>query len=164
VRGLRVTKDFTQLAIGHWYYNMADKHTEGVGALVYAKNTNRYLFLLRDKTKQQGYWGIVGGRIDAGETVIQGLVREIKEEIGVDYTGKKFIPLETFTADNQKFVYYTFLVTVDSEFVPVLNEEHRGYCWVELRDHPKPLHPGLWRSFNFDTVKKKIKTLEAILN
>lgn len=143
---------------------MADKHTEGVGALVYSKNTNRYLFLLRDKTKQQGYWGIVGGKIDTGETVIQGLVREIKEEIGVDYTGKKFIPLETFTADNQKFVYYTFLVTVDNEFVPVLNDEHRGYCWVELRDHPKPLHPGLWRSFNFDTVKKKIKTLESILN
>ena len=164
MRGSRHTKDFIQLAIGHWYYNMADKHTEGVGALVYSKNTNRYLFLLRDKTKQQGYWGIVGGKIDAGETVIQGLVREIKEEIGVDYTGKKFIPLETFTADNQKFVYYTFLVTVESEFVPVLNDEHRGYCWVELRDHPKPLHPGLWRSFNFDTVKKKIKTLESILN
>jgi len=25
------------------------------------------------------------------------------------------------------------------------------------------LHPGLWRSFNFDIVKKKIKTLESIL-
>ena len=68
------------------------------------------------------------------------------------------------TSDNQRFVYYTFLIMVDQEFVPILNEEHRGYCWVELRDHPKPLHPGLWRSFNFDIVKKKIKTLESILN
>ena len=143
---------------------MADKHTEGCGALVYAKNTNRYLFLLRNKQRQQGHWGIPGGKIESGETVIQGLVREIQEEIGVDYSKKKFIPLETFTADNEKFVYYTFLVTVDKEFVPVLNSEHRGYCWVELADHPKPLHPGLWRSFNFDIVKKKIKTLESILN
>ena len=92
------------------------------------------------------------------------MVREIVEEIGQDFADRKFIPLETFTADNKKFVYYTFLVTVEEEFVPVLNNEHRGYCWVELQDHPKPLHPGLWRSFNFDIVKKKIKTLETILN
>ena len=142
---------------------MAPGFTESVGALIYARSTNRYLFLLRAKSRYAGSWGIAGGKIDAGETVIQGLVREIQEEIGVDYVNKKFIPLETFTADNQKFVYYTFIVCVDQEFVPALNNEHRGYCWVELEDHPRPLHPGLWRSFNFDIVKKKIKTLESIL-
>jgi 8-oxo-dGTP pyrophosphatase MutT (NUDIX family) len=140
------------------------EYTEGVGALIYARSTNRYLFLLRTKSRHAGSWGIAGGKIEANETVIQGLVREIQEEIGVDYASKKFIPLETFTADNRKFVYYTFIVGVEQEFVPVLNSEHRGYCWVELDDHPRPLHPGLWRSFNFDIVKKKIKTLESILS
>lgn len=139
-------------------------YSEGVGALVYAKNTKRYLFLLRNKSKHSGSWGIAGGKIEADETVVHALVREIQEEIGQDYTNRKFIPLETFTSDNQKFVYYTFLVTVDEEFVPTLNNEHRGYCWVTIDDHPRPLHPGLWRSFSFDIVKKKIKTLESILN
>ena len=32
---------------------MSDRHTEGCGALVYAKSTNRYLFLLRKKQRQQ---------------------------------------------------------------------------------------------------------------
>jgi 8-oxo-dGTP pyrophosphatase MutT (NUDIX family) len=143
---------------------MANPYTEGCGALIYAKSTNRYLFLLRNKTKHSGSWGIVGGKIEEGETVIHGLVREIQEEIGQDYSGKKFIPLETFTADNRKFAYYTFLVSVTDEFVPKLNDEHRGYCWVNIDDYPRPLHPGLWRSFNFDIVRKKIKTLESILN
>lgn len=144
--------------------NLNDAPTEGVGALIYAKSTNRYLFLLRNKTKHAGSWGIVGGKIEHGETIQQGLIREINEEIGIDFANKKFIPIETFTADNRKFVYYTFLVGINEEFVPHLNDEHRGYCWVKLDDHPKPLHPGLWRNFNFNTVKQKIKTLESILN
>jgi 8-oxo-dGTP pyrophosphatase MutT (NUDIX family) len=139
-------------------------HTESVGALVYARTTNRYLFLLRSGNRHAGEWGIVGGKVESGETVIQGLVREIQEEIGQDFGHKKFIPIETFTAENNRFVYYTFLVDAESEFVPVLNNEHRGYCWVEINDYPRPLHPGLWRSFNFDIVRKKIKTLESILN
>ena len=142
---------------------MSDALLEGCGALIYARSSNRYLFLLRNKSKYAGSWGIAGGKIESGETVIQGLVREIQEEIGVDYTNRKFIPLETFTADNHKFIYYTFVVATDNEFIPKLNDEHRGYCWVELNDHPRPLHPGLWRSFNFDIIKKKIKTLESIL-
>jgi 8-oxo-dGTP pyrophosphatase MutT (NUDIX family) len=143
---------------------MMKECSEGVGALIYAKNTHRYLFLLRNKSRHAGSWGIAGGKIEPDETVIHALVREIREEVGQDYVNRKFIPLETFTADNQKFVYYTFLVTVEEEFVPVLNNEHRGYCWVTLNDHPTPLHPGLWRSFSFNVVKKKIKTLESILN
>jgi len=144
--------------------NKPETHTEGVGALIYSKQTNRYLFLLRNKTKHAGSWGIVGGKLEANETVIQALVREVREEINQDFSTKKFIPLETFTADNRKFVYYTFVVSVEEEFVPILNDEHRGYCWVLLDDHPKPLHPGLWRSFNFDIIKKKIRTLESILS
>lgn len=140
-----------------------DDYLEGVGTFIYARSTSRYLFLLRSKTRHAGSWGIAGGKVDAGETVMQALVREIQEELSLDFAKKKFIPLETFTADNRKFVYYTFLVSVDEEFVPRLNDEHRGYCWVELNDHPRPLHPGLWRSVNFDVVKKKIKTLESIL-
>jgi 8-oxo-dGTP pyrophosphatase MutT (NUDIX family) len=139
-------------------------YSEGVGALIYARSTNRYLFLLRNKNKHAGSWGIVGGKIEPKETVISGLIREISEEIGVDYSNNKFIPLETFTSENNQFLYHTFLVNVKDEFVPKLNDEHRGYCWVKLEDHPRPLHPGLWRSFNFDIIKQKIKTLEEILN
>jgi 8-oxo-dGTP pyrophosphatase MutT (NUDIX family) len=136
---------------------------EGVGAFIYCTCTKRYLFLLRNESRYSGTWGVVGGKIESGELILESLLREMTEEIGGTIPNAKLIPLEKFTSDNDKFIYHTFIVPVEEEFVPVLNNEHRGYCWVSLEDHPKPLHPGVWRTINFEAVVAKIRTLEAVL-
>jgi 8-oxo-dGTP pyrophosphatase MutT (NUDIX family) len=131
------------------------------GALIYSTRTGRYLFLLRSGTSYSNSWGLVGGKLEENETIYQGLNREIKEEVG-DCDITKLIPLEQFTSDNGNFIYHTFLAVVVDEFMPMLNDEHKGYCWVNIEDYPKPLHPGVWRTFNFDDVLDKIKTFEFI--
>lgn len=136
---------------------------EGVGTFIYCTTTKRYLFLLRNSSKYSGTWGVVGGKIEPNELTMQSLMREIQEELGGTIQDPKLIPLEKFTSDNGNFTYHTFVTPVDEEFVPVLNNEHRGYCWVRLEDHPKPLHPGVWRTISFQAVADKIKTLEEIL-
>lgn len=133
------------------------------GALIYCRNTHRYLFLLRNGSKHSGSWGLVGGKIEPNETVVGGLNREIAEELGGMIKDAKLIPIEKFTSDTSKFEYHTYIITVDEEFVPLLNHEHRGYCWVHLDDYPRPLHPGVWRTFKFNSVIEKIKTLETVL-
>ena len=138
-------------------------YIEGVGTFIYCISTQRYLFLLRNTTKYSGTWGLAGGKIDAGEHLLSSLHRELKEELGYDFIDVKVIPIEKFTSDNNHFSYHTFLIPIDEEFIPKLNYEHRGYCWVHLEDHPKPLHPGVWRTINFEAVVDKIKTLETVL-
>ena len=135
----------------------------GVGTFIYSVSTHRYLFLLRNTNKYSGTWGLAGGKTDSGEQLLESLYRELNEELGFDFTDSKVIPIEKFTSDNSKFSYNTFLIPVEEEFTPILNHEHRGYCWVSLEDHPKPLHPGVWRTVNFSAVVAKIKTLETVL-
>ena len=134
----------------------------GCGALIYSRSTHRYLFLLRNQKRHAGSWGLVGGGVELGESPTAALQREIQEEIG-SITYEKVIPLEKFTSDNGTFEYHTYVIPVDAEFVPVLNDEHRGYAWTSINDHPKPLHPGVWRTFNFRVVLEKIKTVENVL-
>jgi 8-oxo-dGTP pyrophosphatase MutT (NUDIX family) len=137
---------------------------ESTGALIYSTNTKRYLFLLRNNSKYQNTWGLPGGKIEKGETVFQGLTREIEEELGGVIAGAKLYPIEKFTSDNQKFTYHTFLIPVEEEFIPLLNNEHKGYAWCTIENHPKPLHPGVWRTINFDEVIDKLKIVQQLLN
>ena len=142
---------------------MVSNFVEGVGAFIYCTSTKRYLFLLRNNGKYSGTWGVAGGKIESNENILSSLQREIQEELGGVINDLKIIPIEKFTSENGKFSYHTFIAPVEEEFIPELNHEHRGYCWVKLDDHPKPLHPGVWRTINFEVISDKLKTLETVL-
>ena len=110
------------------------------GALFYALNTKRFLFLHRTQSKQNNVWGLVGGRSTTNETPIKALQREIKEEIGDVAEAVKTIPLETFVSTDEKFNFHTYLLVVKQEFIPKLNDEHDGYAWASFSKWSKPLH------------------------
>jgi len=130
---------------------------QSAGVFFYSSNTQRYLFLLRTDNKNPGNWGIPGGKIEEGETLFDGMIRECQEELGYFPTNPKLIPIQKF--NNNTFTYHTFFCEVADEFVPILNEEHCGYAWVGDNQYPKPLHPGLFSTVNFDVVQDKLKTL-----
>jgi 8-oxo-dGTP pyrophosphatase MutT (NUDIX family) len=127
------------------------------GIFFYSKNTERFLYLLRTDTKNPGNWGIPGGKIEEDETLLDGLQRESVEEIGYWPENPKLVPIQKFV--NNNFIYHTFFSQVEEEFIPVLNGEHCGYAWVGEGQYPKPLHPGLFSTVNFDVVQKKLNTL-----
>lgn len=127
------------------------------GVFFYSKSTSRYLFLLRTDAKNPGNWGIPGGKINPDETLLDGLARECEEEIKFFPHGAKMIPIQKFV--NHSFTYHTFFCQIDNEFIPTLNDEHCGYAWVGEGQYPKPLHPGLFSTVNFDVVQHKLNSL-----
>lgn len=131
------------------------------GVFFHSAKTDRYLYLLRTNPRNPGEWGTPGGKINPGETLLEGIIRECVEEIGFFPTGAKLIPIQKFT--NYSFVYHTFFSQVEEEFTPILNDEHCGYAWVGDNQYPKPLHPGLYNTVNFDVVQDKLKALTTTM-
>ena len=132
-------------AVGVWFYSVA---------------THRYLYLMRDDSKHPGAWGLPGGKIEAGETIIETITRECQEELGSMPEYIRLVPLEKFTSRDHGFAYHTFFCSVEQEFTPKLNDEHIGWAWINSGTWPKPMHPGLWSTINFDAVRDKIITME----
>lgn len=130
------------------------------GGLFLARDTKRFLLLHRTQGRTAGTWGFVGGKKEPSDaTPFEALKREIEEEIGSVPAIKKTIPLELFTSNDQNFQYNTYVVIVENEFIPVLNEEHSGYAWVNYDQWPKPLHQGVKNSLNNRVVKAKLELL-----
>ena len=129
------------------------------GAFFYSTSTKRFLFLQRTSEKTKGMWGLVGGRMKYTESAFEGLKREIKEEVGITPKFKKVIPLEMFTSNDQKFFFHTYLIAIENEFLPNLNDEHSGYCWTAVECWPKNLHMGLKNTLNNKAIKGKLQTI-----
>ena len=130
------------------------------GGLFIARDTKRFLFLLRTQGKTANTWGLVGGKREPGDqTPYDTLMREIDEEVGKTPPIKKVIPLELFTSNDQMFQYNTYVLLVDREFIPSLNMEHSGYAWCGLGAWPKPLHRGVRTSLANRIVKTKLEVL-----
>ncbi|WP_286922968.1 MULTISPECIES: NUDIX domain-containing protein [Lysinibacillus] len=55
----------------------------GVGAVILDEN-NQILLVLRKRSPEAGHWSLPGGKVDYMETIENAVIREIKEELGVD--------------------------------------------------------------------------------
>lgn len=129
------------------------------GALLCARNTQRFLLLQKRTGKHAGRWGLVGGTNHQGESAWQGLTREISEELGFLPEIKKTFPLERFVSNDSYFNFHTYFCLVDNEFVPTLSEEHVAWGWFTLQNLPKPVHKGLDLSLRNKIIQNKIQTI-----
>ena len=70
-----------------------------IALLALVNEKNEVLISLRKQKKEyDGYWEYPGGKVEEGETIEQGIVREIKEEIDLEISKNCIAPL-TFAVD-----------------------------------------------------------------
>lgn len=134
---------------------------EAVGAIFMSIDTGRVMLNLRSEdVTYSNYWGFVGGKVEGTETPLDALAREIQEEMGYNVPEMlDIIPFDVFTTKNGRFKYYSFLVLVQSEFVPELNDESNGFAWVKIGMWPKPLHPGAKPTLYDDAILKDFEMI-----
>ena len=94
--------------------------------------------------------------LDTGRVCLQ---QRSQNNTGILPDVQKVHPLHIFTSKNSEFTYNSFVVAVYEEFIPLLNNESDGYCWVKLGNWPRPLHPGSKNILYDKTMVKKIGTI-----
>ena len=104
-----------------------------VGALVF--NPDNDLFLMTSP-KWHGKYIIPGGHIEIGETIIDALKREIKEETNLDIYDINFISVSDHSKDEEfhepkHFIFLDHWCKTKDTNVK-LNEEGSSYVWADI--------------------------------
>ena len=104
---------------------------------------NKLLLIKRGTVVFKGYWALPGGRVDLGETVEQAVIREVKEETGLDVEIVRKIGEyhEIGVQDGIEYDYYPtcFLVKPISRRIKRQREEIEEIKLFDLKDIPKKL-------------------------
>ena len=102
-----------------------------VGAVVHDAG-GRLLLIQRGHDPHRGRWSLPGGRIEPGESPEQAVVREVREETGLDVrvgptVGTVRIPAGAVVYDVTDFS----CTPVDAAAQPVAGDDADGVAWVD---------------------------------
>lgn len=114
----------------------------GVGAVI-VNERDEVLLVWRNRQPEQHTWSIPGGKIDPYESAVDSVIREIKEEVGLDIEVEQLLcTAETIRPEKQEhwisLLYSTRIVGGSAR-----NMEEGGaigeVAWFPLNDLPSPL-------------------------
>lgn len=113
-----------------------------VGAV--ALDRDRLLLVQRGRGVGVGTWSLPGGRVEAGETLAEAVLRELAEETGLDALCGDMVGWVERIGDDHHWVIVDFHVTVISDRDPVAGDDAAAVAWVPLAEVTDlPLADGL---------------------
>ncbi len=120
---------------------MDEKMELQVGVKALLKNKEgKYLLLRRSSEKYPEVgekWDIVGGRINPGESLLQNLKREVKEETNLDLVAEPKLAAaqDILRVPGKHVVRLTYVGEIDGE--PKLDGDHTEFGWFTMAEMKK---------------------------
>lgn len=104
----------------------------------YCEHEGKLLYMLRNPQKPEGNtWCVPGGKLETGETAIDAVVREVKEETGISLSEKSLVYCQkVYVRLPQKdFVLHLFKARLDEvpEKFNIALDEHIAFRWVTCK-------------------------------
>ena len=116
-------------------YKKGDLIPEGyypMVVMVVIRNSNGEFLMQKRVESKGGDWGVTGGHPKSGETPIEGIITEVKEELGLDFSKENFIEYDS--GCDGKDCYKMYFVTKDINIndITIQQEELSEVRWFTM--------------------------------
>lgn len=90
-------------------------------------------FLMQKRSKQKGGdWGVTGGHPKSGETPLEGIITEVKEELGLDFSNENFILYDSGCDGKDCYKMYFVNKDIDINDTKIQKEELSEVRWFSM--------------------------------
>lgn len=100
--------------------------------MVAIQNYNGEFLMQKRVQSKGGDWGVTGGHPKAGETPIQGIVTEVKEELGIDISKQEIVPFCKGCDGKDCYVMYYTRMNLDVNKLDIQKEELTEVRWFSM--------------------------------
>ena len=104
-----------------------------VAALIFDEREN-FLIAERAYGALAGKWEFAGGKIEDKETEFEAIIREIREELGVDVIPKKIVGVFSHQYPERMVELALVLCALSPEQKIVSDGSHAGHAWVQFSE------------------------------
>ena len=128
-----------------------------ITVVVFIQNSKNEFLLQKRVKKKDGKWATTGGHPVSGETSKQGIITEIKEELGIDIPEENIKLFKTIKTEDDFVDIYYLKEDIDINKIKIQKEEVSNVKWVTINDIEKMIKEGEFsashREFFEDCIK-----------
>jgi 8-oxo-dGTP pyrophosphatase MutT (NUDIX family) len=148
-------ESFDQLPLNKLTCSQKTQDNQKLGAGILVFNNNGQILGTARRTDQTKF-GLIGGKLDAGETFIQGAVREAFEETGLTINAENLHPV--FKAYDGPVLFLTFILKdgIEADLKPQKQEGDVDVAWVSAYQ----IATGAFPKYNLQLFKSLPENLK----
>jgi 8-oxo-dGTP pyrophosphatase MutT (NUDIX family) len=100
--------------------------------MVVIRNSKGEFLMQKRVEKKGGDWGVTGGHPKAGETPKEGIISEVKEELGLDFSKENFIEYDSGCDGKDCYKMYFVEKDINLEDITIQEDELTEVRWFSM--------------------------------
>ena len=127
--------------------------------MIAIQNSNDEFLMQKRVESKGGDWGVTGGHPKHGETPGQGIITEVKEELGIDISNQKIIEFERGCDGKDCYIMYYAKMDLDIDELNIQLDELSEVRWFSIEKLQQMVDTG---ELNKNQVEFFIKCVEFL--
>lgn len=100
--------------------------------MVVIRNSLGEFLMQKRVVSKGGDWSVTGGHPKSGETPLEGIITEVKEELGLDFSSDDFIEYDSGCDGNECYKMYFVSKDIDLNDIRIQEDELSEVGWFSL--------------------------------